>query len=137
MKEFEIEHIGIAVSNPIDMANWYRDVLGFDIKFAAQDVEKAVAFLIDSSNKVMLELGSIPEVLPLAERLSHCLQLHIALNSNDPDEDAEYLASKGAELIERCPIKRPGENLIVLRDPWGNTLQLVKRNFDKLSAPIV
>ncbi len=128
MRKYEIEHIGISVENPIEMANWYQETLGFNIKFSAQDEEKAVAFLTDSSNRVMIELGKIPDVLPLANDLSHHLQLHIALRSKDSDKDVEYLVSKGAKFIERCPIKRPGENLIVLSDPWGNTIQLVKRD---------
>jgi len=131
MKKYEIEHIGISVAKPLEMANWYKEVLGFNIKFAAQDEEKGVAFLTDSSDKVMLELGTIPNVLPLADRLDHHLQLHIALKSYDPDKDAEYLVSMGATFIERCPIKRPGEDLITLSDPWGNTIQLAKRSVDQ------
>lgn len=130
MKKFEIEHIGITVEKPVEMAKWYQEVLGFNIKFSAEDEEKGVAFLTDCSDKVMLELGKVPNVLPLASRLNHHLQLHIALKSIDPDREAEYLVSKGATFIERCPIKRPGENLIVLSDPWGNTIQLVKRSTD-------
>ena len=128
MKNYEIEHIGIAVEKPIEMANWYHDTLGFNIKFSAEDEEKGVAFLTDCTDKVMLELGKIPNVSPLANRLNHHLQLHIALTSVDPDKDAEYLVSKGATFIEKCPIRRPGENLMVLSDPWGNTIQLVKRS---------
>jgi hypothetical protein len=127
MKKFEIEHIGICVEEPIEMAKWYLETLGFNIKFSAQDDEKGVAFISDGGDKVMLELGKVPGVLPLVRGMSHHLQLHIALKSEDPDGDAEYLVSNGAKFIERCPIKRPGENLIVLSDPWGNTIQLVKR----------
>lgn len=130
MRKYEIEHIGISVEKPIEMANWYHEMLGFNIKFSAQDEEKAVAFLTDGSDKVMLELGNIPDVLPLTKVLRHLLQLHIALRSEDLDKDADYLVSKGAKFIEKCPIKRPGENLIVLSDPWGNTIQLVKRSAD-------
>jgi catechol-2,3-dioxygenase len=131
MKKYEIEHIGISVKNPIDMANWYHETLGFDIKFSAEDEEKGVAFLTDGSDRVMLEFGKIPNVPPLAAEVRHHLQLHIALRSEDPDKDAEFLVSKGATFIEKCPIRRPGENLIVLSDPWGNTIQLVKRNNDE------
>ena len=130
MKKFEIEHIGISVKEPIKMANWYQETLGFDIKFWAEDDEKAVAFITDGGDRTMLELGKLPDVLPLAEGLSHHLQLHIALKSDDPDKDAEFLVSKGARFIEKCPITRQGENLIVLSDPWGNTLQLAKRKAD-------
>jgi catechol-2,3-dioxygenase len=130
MKKYEIEHIGICVEKPVEIANWYRDALGFNIKFSAEDEEKGVAFVTDGSDKVMLELGRVPNVLPLTKGLSHHLQFHIALRSEDPDGDAEYLVSRGAKFIEKCPIKRPGENLIVLSDPWGNTIQLVKRGAD-------
>jgi len=131
MKKYEIEHIGICVEKPIETANWYHETLGFNIKFSAEDEEKAVAFITDGSDKVMLEIGKIPDVLPLTKRLSHHLQLHIALKSIDPDKDADYLVSKGATFIEKCPIKQPGENLIVLSDPWGNTIQLVRRSVDE------
>jgi predicted enzyme related to lactoylglutathione lyase len=130
MKKYEIEHIGICVEKPIEMANWYHEVLGFNIQFFAHDEEKAVAFLTDGSDQVMLELGKVPNVLPLTKGMSHHLQLHIALKSDDPDKEAEFLVSKGATFIEKCPIKRPGENLVVLSDPWGNTIQLVRRCSD-------
>jgi glyoxylase I family protein len=130
MKKYEIEHIGICVEKPIEMANWYHEVLGFNIQFSAQDKEKGVAFLTDGSDRVMLELGKVPNILPLTKGMSHHLQLHIALKSDDPDKDAEFLVSKGATFIEKCPIKMPGENLVVLSDPWGNTIQLVRRSAD-------
>jgi hypothetical protein len=44
---FDIEHIGICVEKPIEMANCYRDILGFNIKFCAEDEEKGVAFITD------------------------------------------------------------------------------------------
>ena len=128
MKRYDIEYIGIAVEKPIEMANWYRDTLGFNIKFSAEDEEKGVAFLGDGSDRVMLELGKVPDVLPLTKGMSHHLQLHIALKSDDPDREAEFLVSKGAKFIEKCPIRMPGENLRVPSDPWGNTIQLVKRS---------
>ena len=128
MKKYDIEHIGIAVEKPIEMANWYRETLGFNIKFSAEDEEKGVAFLTDGSDRVILELGRIPDVLPLTKGMSHHLQLHIALKSDDPDREAEFLVSKGAKFIEKCPIRMPGENLIVLSDPWDNTIQFVKRS---------
>jgi glyoxylase I family protein len=127
LKKYDIEHIGICVDKPIEMANWYKDVLGFNIKFAEQDDEKGVAFITDANDKVLIELGKIPNVAPLCRKVDHHLQLHIALKSENPDEEAKYLISKGAKFIEKCPITLPGDNLIVLYDPWGNCIQLAKR----------
>jgi catechol-2,3-dioxygenase len=125
---YSIEHIGISVDKPIEMAQWYKDVLGFEIKFAGEDSDKAVAFVSDAARKVMLEFGKIPGVNPLKDNTSHHLQLHIALKSVNPDEEAKVLVQKGAKFIEKCPITRPGDLLIVLEDPWGNCIQLSKRN---------
>lgn len=51
-----------------------------------EDEEKAVAFISDGAESVMLELGRIPDFLPLAEGLSHHLQLPIALKSERSGE---------------------------------------------------
>jgi catechol-2,3-dioxygenase len=69
-----IEHIGISVSQPIEMASWYQRVLGFEIIFSGQDSEKAVAFICDVNKSVVLELGQIPNVTPLRDRIDHHLQ---------------------------------------------------------------
>jgi glyoxylase I family protein len=124
---YKIEHIGISVSQPIEMASWYRQILGFEIIFSSQDSEKAVAFISDSNKTVVLEFGKIPGVTPLQKCLEHHLQFHIALTSDDPDTDANKLVQKGAKFIEKCPITRDGDYLIVLEDPWGNCIQLAKR----------
>jgi len=125
--KFSVEHIGIAVEKPIEMAKWYKDVLGFEIKFSGEDSEKAVAFITDADNKVMLELGKIPGLNPLYNSLSHHLQFHIALKSDDQDTDMKFLIQNGAKFIEKCPITRADDYLVVLKDPWGNCIQLSKR----------
>lgn len=127
MKKFNIEHIGIMVSHPIEMGIWYRDVLGFNIVHSAQGEDSGVTFLSDANNKVVLEFGKAPNVEPLSELTNHHLQLHIAVKSDDPEEEAKYLISKGATYIENREMNRPEDILIVLLDPWGNTIQLVKR----------
>lgn len=124
---FRIEHIGLSVSDPIAMAEWYARVLGFHIVFSGADQEKAVAFVGDASGNCMLELGRLPGIEPLQSVQSHPLQLHIALASDHPAQDADYLIAHGASFIEEATFKRPGEELLLLRDPWGNSIQLAKR----------
>ena len=124
---YVLEHIGILVEDPIAMAEWYERVLGFAVRFSAKDAEKSVAFLSDRTGGVMLELGQLPGLTPIADILSHPLQFHIALPSTDPDEDGRHLVANGARFVEECPVKRPGERLLLFLDPWGHSLQLVKR----------
>jgi glyoxylase I family protein len=131
---YNIEHIGISVSQPIEMAAWYKQVLGFEIIFSGQDSEKAVAFVCDSNRKVVLEFGKIPNISPLRNCLEHHLQFHLALTSEDPDIDSDKLVQKGAKFIEKCPVTREGDYLIVLEDPWGNCIQLSKRAYGKSLA---
>ena len=106
---YVIEHIGISVSEPIEMASWYQRVLGFEIIFSDQDSEKAVVFICDVNKSVVLELGQIPNVTPLRDRIDHHLQFHIALKSDDPDLDLNRLLQNGAKFIEKCPITRDGD----------------------------
>ncbi|MBN2012183.1 VOC family protein [candidate division KSB1 bacterium] len=127
MKRFEIEHIGITVTEPVEMAHWYQDIVGFNIKFSGQDEEKGVVFLTDSVGKVMLEFGKLPNISALSDIKDHHLQLHIALESDNPDSDSKYLIEKGATFIEKYPMTMPGDYLIVLNDRWNNCIQLVKR----------
>lgn len=131
MKKYSVEHIGISVEDPIAMANWYRDVLGFKIKVSGKDNEKAVAFIADNEEKVLIEIGKLPKIEPLSKKISHHLQFHIALKSDDPDVDKDILVKKGATFIEKSPITRPGDYLLTLKDPWGNCIQLSKRE-DKI-----
>ena len=129
MKKFNVEHVGICVREPVRMAEWYRDALGFNVTFSAQsdDGGMGVAFLTDHSGQVMFELAKVPEVSPLCDRTDHHLQLHLAMESDDPDDDASYLVEHGAVFIEKCPLQLPGDYLVVLHDPWGNCVQFVKR----------
>ena len=124
---YKLEHIGILVEDPIAMAAWYERVLGFIVQFSAKDEEKAVAFLTDRTGGVMLELGQLPGLTLTTHVLSHPLQFHIALRSDDPDVETQHLIAHGAEFIEECLIKRPGERLLLFKDPWGHSLQLAKR----------
>jgi hypothetical protein len=72
---------------------------------------------------------------PSLPELKNPLQLHIAFKRQDPDEDCKRLINMGATFIEECAVKHEGEKLLLLKDPWGNIIQLAKRgriiDFDK------
>ena len=77
MKEFNIEHIGLSVKEPVKMAEWYKNVLGFNIKRSSEtdEFEKSVTFIADKDNRVMLELFKLSDISPLCDQTDHHLQL--------------------------------------------------------------
>lgn len=123
----KIEHIGICVAAPISMGEWYRDNLGFKvIRYAGNDVD-GVSFVVDSEGKTVLELGKLPEGPPLDARSLLPLQLHIAVECENPSAEAERLTSAGAELVGESPRNSYEGEKVLIRDPWGYTIQLVNR----------
>ena len=51
----------------------------------------------------MLDLGKVPDVLPLTEGMSHHLQLYIALKSDYPDKETEFLVSRAQSSSKNAP----------------------------------
>ena len=127
MRNYSIEHIGISVEDPIAIGEWYRDVLGFRIKYSGKDDDKAVSFITDNNENIIIELGRLPQIDSLSKRINHHLQFHIALKSDDPDLDKDFLIENGATFIEKSPVTREDDYLLTFNDPWGNCIQLAKR----------
>jgi len=127
MKPLRIEHVGVLVTDPVGMARWYESALGFEVRVAAEGTDKAVAFLADCTGNVVLEFGRVPGGEPLVQHTTQPLQFHIAFESEDPDEDAKRLIEHGASFIEVCTVRCAGDRVLLLRDPWGHTIQLVRR----------
>jgi hypothetical protein len=63
----------------------------------------------------------------------HPLQLHLAFVSEDLKADRDRLLKVGATLAEDYSTNAAGDELLMLRDPWGIGLQLVKRGTPMLS----
>ena len=123
----KIEHIGICVDEPISMGIWYRDNLGFEIIRADGDDTFGVSFLRDRKDGTVIEIAKIPESTALDIGKQVPLQFHIAIDCEDPQSEADRLLSAGAEWIgESLYNSYPGEKLL-LRDPWGYTIQLLNR----------
>lgn len=117
-----LEHIGLAVKKPIKTAEWYKKNLGCRIRFKK---DREVVFVSDKKNDFMFEWFPPSESAPLPG-IKKPLSLHFAFKSVNPDKDSEKLQKAGAKLISNCKNER-GDMLILLKDPFGNSLQLVKR----------
>jgi glyoxylase I family protein len=120
-----IEHIALNVADPIALAEWYTRHLGMRVVRAVEGPPHT-RFLADASGRVVLEVyrqkAPVPEY-----RTFDPMVLHIAFVAPDIPRERDRLLAAGATdpgEIGRTP---NGDELLFLRDPWGITLQLVKR----------
>lgn len=124
----EIEHIGITVDKPLETANWFAQNLGCRLVSSQSDAQHEVAFMADEAGTTLLELIRVNGVASTCSLLPSTSQLHIAFLSDDPYAKAKALEKAGARLVEDNSGHNPGEILLLLKDPWGNVFQLVKRS---------
>ena len=121
-----IEHIGLLSSTPIQMGHWYKEHLGFRIIIEAGTDADGVIFMDDDSGMV-IEIGHLPGISPMEFRSHHPLSIHLAIECTSPENEARRLVEAGAELVgESLRNAYKGEKILV-RDPWGLTIQLINR----------
>ena len=121
-----IEHIAFQVSDPAAMADWYVQHLGCSIKRSGGE-PGFVRFVMDGSGDAMMELYNNPIVTVPDYRAMHPMVLHVAFVSANPRADRDRLVAAGATVEDSYTQTPAGDELVMLRDPWGVALQLVKR----------
>ena len=121
-----IEHLGLNVAAPAAMADWQVKHLGMRVVLA-KDEPVPVRFLADSADHVMLELYNNPAVQPLDLAAIDPLMLHLAFTSDDVKGDYERLLAAGATAAAEPKVLPTGDEIAIVRDPWGFAVQLVKR----------
>ncbi len=109
------------------MAEWYIANLGFQCRRSA-DTPVPVRYISDDSGKVMLEIYRNPDVVVPDYAAMNPLHLHIAFQCEDVAGTAQRLLQAGATLFSGHEIKPNGDELAMLRDPWGLPIQLCRRN---------
>lgn len=126
----KMEHIGMQVEDPVAMCDWYCRHLGFQVKRRQSSIPFTI-FLADAAGKMMLEIHRHDEVpLPIPDyRTMDPLMLHLALDVEDGSIEVETsrLIEAGATVAKDLVISAAGDKLLMLRDPWGISIQLVKR----------
>jgi glyoxylase I family protein len=120
------EHFALQVPDPAAMADWYVQHLGCTVARAGGAPSHG-RFLKDSSGSLLLEIYRNPQV-PVPDYTSmNPLLLHLAFLSVDPAADRDRLLKAGATLAEDLSTNPAGDQFVMLRDPWGIPLQLVRR----------
>ena len=121
-----IEHVALQVPDPAAMADWYVNHLGCSIKRSTGE-PSFIRFLMDGSGDAILELYRNPRVAVPDYQSMDPMLVHIAFVSPDPERDRDRLVAAGASLVDDYTKTPAGDELVMLRDPWGIALQLVKR----------
>jgi catechol 2,3-dioxygenase-like lactoylglutathione lyase family enzyme len=122
----KIEHVAFQVTDAPALARWYVEHLGFTIK-RASDTPPYMHFLADDSGTVMIEVYSNPAVTTPDYPAMNPLLLHLALITHDSAADKARLLAAGATVAVDTTTTPDGDELTMLRDPWGFPLQLVRR----------
>jgi uncharacterized glyoxalase superfamily protein PhnB len=75
----------------------------------------------------MVEIYNNPRVRTPDYWVMDPLLLHLAFSSDDPAADRDRLVAAGATIVEDFVTTAAGDGLVMLRDPWGFAIQLVRR----------
>jgi len=119
------EHFALNVPDAKAMAGWYAKNCSMKV-VRGMNQAPFTHFLADSSGRVVMEIYTNPDApfTDLAEK--DPLYFHFALIVDNPEKARKDLKQQGAIYVSEV---RPEEGsvLIMIRDPWGVPLQLVKR----------
>jgi glyoxylase I family protein len=127
----KLEHFAVNVANPIEMSEWYVKYLGLTV-VRSDKTAPFMTFLADDSGRIMIELYNNPPGQVPDYKNMHPLMLHIAFVTTDPESDKNRLVDAGATLQSEQKLD-DGSVLIMLKDPWGFSVQLCKRGTPMLA----
>ncbi|ODS54912.1 MAG: hypothetical protein ABS36_10670 [Acidobacteria bacterium SCN 69-37] len=122
----KIEHVAFQVSDPAAQADWYVEHLGLRVK-RSTDGPAHARFLADHGDAVMVEVYRNPRVGVPDYRAIDPMHLHLAFRVEDVAAVRERLLAVGATPEGEVWVSEAGDHLAMLRDPWGLTIQLVRR----------
>ena len=125
MKDFLVEHIGIAAHDPCFLSDWYKRTLEFREIFRTEEDGPPIIFLEDAS-------GTKLEIFPWkvgdsALPFENPKGIHIALSVRDFDEAVRQLEERGVRFSSETRQIFGGGKARFLCDPEGNCLHIVFR----------
>jgi len=124
MPAMRLEHCALQVPDPVSMADWYVKHLGCTVARSGGAPNHA-RFL--QAGSVLIELYQSTNAPTPDYPAMHPSQLHLAFVSDNVPADRDRLLAAGAALFEDIFQNPAGDQLLMLRDPWGVGLQLVQR----------
>ena len=121
-----LEHVAINVEDPVSMAEWYGQNLGMKLVRKGPPPVN-MHFISDAGGNMMLEIyHNPPDAVPDYTSMDPLL-LHISFMVDNVKDIREKLIAAGATAVGEITITSSGDELAMLRDPWGVAIQFVKR----------
>jgi len=120
-----IEHVAYNVADPHAMARWYVENLG--LRIVRQSDQPIPGYFLADGRGMVIEIYRNPAGALLDSRSLAPLTLHLALSCDDVPALRRKLLAAGAQADGEVACTDDGNQLAVVRDPWGLTLQLVRR----------
>lgn len=121
-----LEHVAWQVDDPRAVAAWYTEQLGFTVRRKI-DRSPYTHFIADASGAVLIELYHNPAVAVPDYRVMDPLLLHLAFVVTNLAAERDRLVAAGATVASEVTTTAAGDELLMLRDPWGFAVQLVTR----------
>jgi len=122
----KIEHTAYQVSDPVSLATWYVAHLGLRVK-RSQTESPFGYFLADDGDSVMLEFYRQDTMTVPDYRAMDPLLLHLAFLADDVAVTRARLIAAGATPEGEAFVNMAGDEVAMLRDPWGLAIQLICR----------
>jgi glyoxylase I family protein len=120
----KIEHVALLVEDPIAMARWYEDHLG--LRTVRSVPSGDTRFLADTEGESVLEIYRGAPPTPDYRSMDPLL-LHVAFATRDVPGTRARLIAAGATPVGEISILPTGDEMAMLRDPWGLAIQLANR----------
>ena len=123
---FRPEHFTMNIPDPVRKAKWLADNLGMKI-IRQGGAPTFTTFIADKNENTLLELF-YNENYPLMDfKNTSYMALHYAFSTNNMEAVKSKLISAGASVIDDLKTVANGTQVFVLRDPFDQPLQFVKR----------
>ncbi|MBI2688373.1 MAG: VOC family protein [Acidobacteria bacterium] len=115
-----IEHTAIAAADIVTLADWYVQMLGFEINYKSPN-----AIFVRAENGTMLEIIHGEGARPANTMKTPGIR-HLALTVDDFDAAFVRLTARGVHFLTE-PLENKGNRVVFFADPEGNILHLLQR----------
>ena len=121
--EFSHEHTALNVPEVDVAGQWYCQNLNMKVLRSGESVR----YLADSTGRLIFEFYTNPAAeIPDYSQIAPAT-MHLAFYVSDVPAAVAKLTAAGATIFSDYEVADSGDELAMLRDPWGIPLQLITR----------